>query len=194
MAGIERRRILVGALAVSGAAALPGLALAAGDAVLADVIANGPRAAADKARDVWRHPYESLTFWGLAPGMTVIDVSPGAGWWTDIIAPYLARTGGRYIAAVADLSDPKVSEGARKGRAAFEAKYEADPKLGRGRLIDDLKSAMLRKGIPALKQAFFLTDYAGRILTCGNNTMEALLKFQELPDELKYPDPKESSH
>jgi predicted methyltransferase len=129
MAGIERRRILVGALAVSGAAALPGLALAAGDAVLADVIANGPRAAADKARDVWRHPYESLTFWGLKPGITVIDVSPGAGWWTDIIAPYLARTGGRYIAAVADLADPKVSEGARKGRAAFEAKYEADPKL-----------------------------------------------------------------
>lgn len=37
--------------------------------------------------------------------------------------------------------------------------YEADPKLGRGRLIDDLKSAMLRKGIPSLKQAFFLIDY-----------------------------------
>lgn len=37
--------------------------------------------------------------------------------------------------------------------------YEADPKLGRGRLIDDLKGAMLRKGIPELKQAFFLTDY-----------------------------------
>ncbi len=37
--------------------------------------------------------------------------------------------------------------------------YEADPKLSRGRLIDDLKSAMLRKGIPALKQAMFLIDY-----------------------------------
>lgn len=37
--------------------------------------------------------------------------------------------------------------------------YEADPKLGRGRLIDDLKGAMMRKGIPALKQALFLTDY-----------------------------------
>ncbi len=37
--------------------------------------------------------------------------------------------------------------------------YEADPKLGRGRLIDDLKEAMFRKGIPALKQALFLTDY-----------------------------------
>ncbi len=37
--------------------------------------------------------------------------------------------------------------------------YEADPKLGRGRLIDDLKGAMLRQGIPALRQAIFLTDY-----------------------------------
>lgn len=37
--------------------------------------------------------------------------------------------------------------------------YEADPKLGRGRLIDDLKSAMFRKGIPSLRQALFLTDY-----------------------------------
>ena len=37
--------------------------------------------------------------------------------------------------------------------------YEADPKLGRGRLIDDLKGAMFRQGIPALRQAMFLTDY-----------------------------------
>jgi lysyl-tRNA synthetase class 2 len=37
--------------------------------------------------------------------------------------------------------------------------YEADPKLSRGRLIDDLKGFMFRKGIPELKQALFLTDY-----------------------------------
>jgi lysyl-tRNA synthetase class 2 len=44
--------------------------------------------------------------------------------------------------------------------AAMQAHgYEADPKLGRGRLIDDLKSAMFRKGIPSLRQALFLTDY-----------------------------------
>jgi predicted methyltransferase len=129
MGGIERRQALVGAAAIWGVAALPALAAAGSDAVLADVIAGGPRAAADKARDRYRHPYESLTFWGLKPGMTVIDISPGAGWWTDILAPYLARTGGRYIAAMADLTDPKVSEGARKGRAAFEAKYQADPNL-----------------------------------------------------------------
>jgi predicted methyltransferase len=125
----DRRKLLTLGLAIPASLALPGWALAARDAALADVIANGPRSAPDKARDVFRHPYESLTFWGLKPGMTVIDVSPGAGWWTDILAPYLARTGGRYIAAMADLDDPKTGEGARKGRAAFEAKYGADPKL-----------------------------------------------------------------
>jgi predicted methyltransferase len=130
MAGLDRRRLLASAAwACAWAAAAPGLARAAADAVLADVIENGPRAPADKARDVYRHPGASLAFWGLKPGDTVIDVAPGAGWWTDILAPYLARTGGHYIAAGADLANPKTSEGARKGRAAFEAKYEGDPKL-----------------------------------------------------------------
>jgi predicted methyltransferase len=113
-------------------AALPALAAfpaVAADRVLTDVILNGPRTPEEKARDVWRHPEASLLFWGLKPGDVVIDVAPGTGWWTDIIAPYLARTGGAYIAASADLNDPKVSDGARKGRAAFEAKYEGDPKL-----------------------------------------------------------------
>jgi predicted methyltransferase len=125
---IARRGVLAGlgaALPLLGA--LP--AFAAADAVLADVIQSGPRTADEKARDVWRHPEASLLFWGLKPGAVVIDVDPGGGWWTDILAPYLARTGGRYIAAVADLGDPKISDGARKSRAAFEAKYEGDPKL-----------------------------------------------------------------
>ena len=130
------RRGFTASLAISAAAAGSAAALAApapgfmgDDLTLRDVIENGPRSPADKARDVWRHPDASLTFWGLKPGMTVIDVSPGAGWWTDILAPYLARTGGRYIAALADLDDTKTGDGARKGRAAFEAKYEGDPKL-----------------------------------------------------------------
>ncbi|HEY1427474.1 MAG TPA: methyltransferase [Caulobacteraceae bacterium] len=121
----------VGAAALAAwpatAASAPGVI--GDDTTLRDVIENGPRAAADKARDRYRHPYESLRFWGLGPGMTVTDVAPGTGWWTDILAPYLARTGGRYIAAMADLTDPKVSDGARKARAAFEAKYGADRKF-----------------------------------------------------------------
>src|SRR5687768_15639358 len=38
------------------------------------------RSADDKARDVYRHPKEALEFWGLAPGMTVLEVQPGGGW------------------------------------------------------------------------------------------------------------------
>jgi predicted methyltransferase len=53
----------------------------------------------DKARDVSRHPVESLTFWGLKPGQTVVEFWPGAGWYTDIVAPYLAATGGKLYAA-----------------------------------------------------------------------------------------------
>ncbi|MES1159397.1 MAG: hypothetical protein ABUM51_01450 [Bacteroidota bacterium] len=47
--------------------------------------------------------------------------------------------------------------------------------------------------VRADQEDFFLADYAGRILASGNNTMEALMKFGELPDAMKYPDPKESS-
>jgi predicted methyltransferase len=50
-------------------------------------------------RDVWRHPKQTLTFFGLAPGQTVVEVMPGRGWYTAILAPYLARNGGRLIVA-----------------------------------------------------------------------------------------------
>lgn len=93
------------------------------DPVLRTAIDSPLRDGALRARDGYRHPLESLEFWGLKPGMTVIDIQPGGGWWTDILAPYLMRTGGHYIAAGADLGNPATSEGARKGRAKFEAKY-----------------------------------------------------------------------
>jgi predicted methyltransferase len=57
------------------------------------------RLAADRARDAWRHPVQSLRFWGLKPGMTVLEFWPGAGWYSDIICPYLARSGGKLVAA-----------------------------------------------------------------------------------------------
>jgi predicted methyltransferase len=129
MSEMDRRWLMAGSAALLAAATHPAQGRDNTDEVLRDIVDNGPRAAADRARDIYRHPYESLVFWGLRPGMTVIEVSPGTGWWTDILAPYLARTHGRYIAAGADLNDPKVSDGARRGQAAFVAKYEADPKL-----------------------------------------------------------------
>lgn len=103
----------------------------AADAALKAAVAAPHRPAEDVARDGARHPYESLSFWGLKPGQTVIEVSPGNGYWTEILAPYAKATGGTYIAGVADLSNPKLSEGARKGRAAFEARFADESRYGK---------------------------------------------------------------
>ena len=68
------------------------------DTALQAAIGSDARPAADVARDRYRHPYETLTFWGLTPGTTVVEISPGrGGWWTAILQPYAAETGGRYV-------------------------------------------------------------------------------------------------
>jgi len=103
---------------------------AAADSVLAEVVAGDWRTDEAKARDRYRHPVESLTFWGLKPGMTILEVQPGgASWWTEILAPYAKRTGGTFYATGPDLDNPELSEGARKARAEFEARYGAKPDL-----------------------------------------------------------------
>jgi predicted methyltransferase len=97
------------------------------DQTLIGVIAGPQRAPANSARDAWRHPLESLTFWGLQPGLTVLEIDPAGGYWTEILAPYAAKTGGHYVAAgLPSATDPAASERAHKARLAFEAKV-ADP-------------------------------------------------------------------
>jgi predicted methyltransferase len=96
---------------------------------LAAAVNSESRSAEDKARDQYRHPQEALAFWGLQPGMTILEVQPGGGWWTEILAPYARATGGKYYATAADLDNPELSEGARKGRADFEAKLAAKPEV-----------------------------------------------------------------
>lgn len=60
-------------------------------AVLAD-----PRRAADRARDQYRHPMQTLKFFGIAPDMTVAEVLPGGGWYTRVLLPYATPAGGWY--------------------------------------------------------------------------------------------------
>ncbi|WP_278070016.1 class I SAM-dependent methyltransferase [Brevundimonas sanguinis] len=68
------------------------------DAALQAAVASTSRPEADRARDGERHPFETLTFWGLQPGLTVVEIEPGrAGWWRNILEPYAAATGGRYV-------------------------------------------------------------------------------------------------
>lgn len=133
--------------AVSHAQA-PAAEATAPNPVLVEVVNGSWRTPEARARDVYRHPVESLTFWGLEPGMTILEVQPGAqSWWTDILAPYALRTGGKFYVTGADLDNPDLSESARKSRAEFEAHYGADPALyGRITVVNwGAKSAPLPK-------------------------------------------------
>ncbi|HXW09977.1 MAG TPA: methyltransferase domain-containing protein [Steroidobacteraceae bacterium] len=100
---------------------------AGADAALQAAVNGDWRSADEKSRDRYRHPVESLTFWGLKPGMTVLEVQPGGGWWTNILAPYARATGGKLYVTAADLQNPKLSDAAKKARADFEARYAARP-------------------------------------------------------------------
>lgn len=114
--------------ALSSAAAI----LFAGAATASEVdvsklraLIGGPqRTAKNVARDLYRHPFEVLNFFGVSPDATVVEIDPGgAGYWTEILAPYL-KDNGRYIAA----NGPKdsSSEEVQRGNAAFAAKITAD--------------------------------------------------------------------
>jgi predicted methyltransferase len=84
------------------APALPAQAQQAVTPRLAAVLAD-PRRDADRARDQYRHPGETLAFFQIEPGMSVVDYVPADGWYSRIIAPYLGPTG-RYIAMGPDVS------------------------------------------------------------------------------------------
>ena len=84
---------------------------------LADAVGNASRSPQERARDVWRHPLDTLTFMGVRPGMTVVELWPGLGWYTAILAPFLARTGGKLIVAVFDPTSPQPSEAVQTNTA-----------------------------------------------------------------------------
>lgn len=61
-----------------------------------DAVATSTRTPANVARDKYRHPVETLTFFGVKPGQTVVEIWPGGGWYTEILAPLTAAKGTLY--------------------------------------------------------------------------------------------------
>ena len=74
---------------------------------LKSAVSGDQRSAANKARDKYRHPVETLAFFGIRPNMTVVELWPFGGWYTEIIAPYLKGTGTYYAAAQDPSSNDK---------------------------------------------------------------------------------------
>ena len=106
------------------------------DADLQAAIAGAWRSEGNRARDRYRHPAETLAFFGVKPTDTVIEISPGAGWYSEILAPYL-RDRGRFIAASAaspgranPLDARFLADPARFGRADLHEYNPKDPTFG----------------------------------------------------------------
>ena len=75
--------------------------LAGDDAKLKEILAGDHRSEKNKARDVYRHPYETLKFFGVKDAMTIAEIWPGGGWYTEVLAPYL-KDNGKLIAVTYD--------------------------------------------------------------------------------------------
>ncbi|HKK23716.1 MAG TPA: methyltransferase [Pseudohaliea sp.] len=88
----------------------------------AAALAGDHRSDENRARDGWRHPQETLSFFGLEPTMTVVELSPGGGWYTEVLAPLL-KDEGTFFAAHFDVNG---SAYGRRSLGGFLRKLGAD--------------------------------------------------------------------
>lgn len=119
---------LAGVLLLAVAANAGPVSSSGGTGAMLKAAANGSwRSAAHKARNQYRHPVETLEFFGIKPDMTVIELDPGgSGWYTEVLAPFLYDRG--------QLIEPTIpkqgaSEYATRSARKFNAKLKANPKV-----------------------------------------------------------------
>ncbi|MGH6614286.1 class I SAM-dependent methyltransferase [Sphingomonas sp.] len=110
--------LMIGAGALTAGIGLAQDAAPGGEIMAA--VGASTRPPENMARDKYRHPAETLAFFGVKPTDTVVEIWPGGGWYTEILAPYLAKKGTLYVAAASE-----------KGQAAVKAKQAENPGLYR---------------------------------------------------------------
>ena len=114
-------------LVIMGLLAIVSLPVQADTAGLAAAIGGEHRTEAWVERDRYRHPMQTLSLFDLQPQHTVVEIWPGGGWYTEILAPYL-QDNGKLIAAHYDSSDSQASYRA-DSRKSFEKKLAANKKV-----------------------------------------------------------------
>ena len=115
----------------TGAAAAPaqaaGMSMRAPDPLLDQALGGAWRSPENVARDQYRHPRETLVFFGIETGQTVVEITPGGGWYAEILAPWL-RTG--YVAAVVDPQarpEGRARDYAARSKDGLDALFAAKP-------------------------------------------------------------------
>lgn len=103
-------------------------------AAIAHAVANPVRTEADRARDRYRHPTETLSFFGVRPDQTVVEFMPDGGWYTAILAPMLSAHG-HYIGLVMQGPQAKASLAIllAKGGASYRGASGASVDAATGR-------------------------------------------------------------
>jgi predicted methyltransferase len=98
-------------------------------AQLDNVLAGGWRSEKNRARDVYRHPKGTLQFFGIRPDLKIIEITPGSGWYSEILAPLL-KDNGSYTAAVK-------KSGSEAGDGGLRAKFAADAEhYGKAQIVE----------------------------------------------------------
>jgi len=136
------------------------------NATLTSVLAH-ERRAEDRARDEYRHPAETLAFFQVEPGMTVVDYLPAGGWYTRILAPYLGSQG-HYIAMGPDVSGLNERMQSMMGGLA-------------GRFPEQAAGWNLGESVPRMT-AFNVDEYPESM----DGTVDRVLIFREMHNQLRF--------
>jgi predicted methyltransferase len=95
------------------------------EAKLAQIITGNQRTLDERARDAYRHPRETLEFFGVRENMTVVELSASKGWYTAILGPLLSDKG-KLAVTSADPNGPADSEGTKNAKSLQE-RISKDP-------------------------------------------------------------------
>jgi predicted methyltransferase len=106
--------LLTGAAACApmeqGGSGAPTYNMVAAEAQLQEILAASHRTPANVQRDRYRNPVQTLSFFGVQPNHIVVEIWPGGGWYTEILAPYLKQGGGTYYAVANGQGLARVTE------------------------------------------------------------------------------------
>jgi predicted methyltransferase len=112
------------------------------------ILAGTWRSDANRARDKYRHPAETLAFFRVEPEATLIEITPGQGWYAEILAPLL-KPRGNYVAAVLApaTAAPEQREYQQKNRDRLAEKFQADAeRFGKAQVVEfDARQPVLGK-------------------------------------------------
>ena len=138
---------------------------------LKGAIASEDRTPKNVVRDVYRNPYETLDFFGIKQDMTVVELSPGGGWYTEILANYIHYPG----TLIAAHFNPDAGGYYKRGRANFEKKMNSNPMYGRVEIVNIDSTLAEPNSVDAVLTFRNLHNWLGPLMdTIFSNSFKAL--------------------